>query len=233
MHIFGLDLQDEDLTKNWKHWLNNKLLCMRWVTGVSICPTMAVYIAKGSPGELSGTGELVSSNFQMYFPISRALSKRWICSSVDWRGQLCSVSSVPCIGGTFLSHTTVLRFWSNSAKHLKTWVRLEHVCNPAEEHRDCCHAFSALLNQGWRGDLLNAVALLVFVNRVWLVFEGKIVQSAICCVSVSINSLIVKIPKPKSTFWFLFGSCISSSKPQILHLLLPFPSTILTMKELH
>ena len=133
--MFGLDLQDADLTKKWNHCLNNKLLSMRWVPGVSICPSTAAYVAKGSPDEISGTAELVSSNVQMYFPISPALSKRWICSSADWRGQLCSASSVPGMGGTFPSHTPTLGFRSNSAKHLKRRVR--RVCNPAEEHGGC------------------------------------------------------------------------------------------------
>lgn len=66
-------------------------------------------------------------------------------------------SSVLCAGRTLLSHSTTLCFWSNSARHLKTWGRLEHENNAAEKHRDCCHAFSALLNRAWQGITRRAV----------------------------------------------------------------------------
>lgn len=66
-------------------------------------------------------------------------------------------SSVLYTAGTLLSHSTTLCFWSNSARHLKTWGRLEHVNNAAEKHRDCCRAFSALLNRAWQGIRRRAV----------------------------------------------------------------------------
>lgn len=57
-------------------------------------PFAVAYIAKGSPGEVSGTRELVSSNLQMYFPVSPALSKRGFAA--QWIGEgSCALSAVP------------------------------------------------------------------------------------------------------------------------------------------
>lgn len=66
-------------------------------------------------------------------------------------------SSVLYTVRTLLYHSTTLCFWSNSARRLKTWGMLEHENNATEKHRDCCCAFSALLNRAWQRTTRRAV----------------------------------------------------------------------------
>lgn len=106
--MFGLDLSNKDLTMKWKPWLKNKLLSTSQVTGVSICPSVAACVAR-KLSEGLGTAELVSSNFQMNFPVNAGFA-----------ALLCPMCSVPCA----VSHASVahffpyhsLCFWFSSAK---------------------------------------------------------------------------------------------------------------------
>lgn len=148
---------NEDLTK-WKHWLNHKLLSMGWVPGVSICPSPAVCTAQGRSGEVSGAAELVSSNFQMWFP---DVLRVYFPANPGFAALLCQQH--PMHWWHILSYTTTC-LWCTQQSTENRGIGWS-IENPAGEHGGGCGVFECFADSGLARGSLHASALLGFINE--------------------------------------------------------------------